>query len=48
VFWKEAGVTHVTTHTTYTSAHHTRTAGHSAADHLTAIIRYREAVADLL
>jgi hypothetical protein len=48
VSWKEAGVTHVTAHATYTSAHHTRIAGHSTADHLTAITRYREAVADLL
>ena len=48
VLCKEAGVTHVTAHTTYTSAHHTRIAGHSAANHLTAITRYREAVADLL
>ena len=47
-FWKEAGVTHVTAHTTYVSGHHKRIAGHSAADHLAAITRYRAAVADLL
>ena len=47
-FWKDAGVTHVTAHTTYTSDHHKRISGHSAADHLAAITRYREAVADLL
>ena len=47
-FWKEAGVTHVTVHTTYVSGHHKRIAGHSAADHLAAITQYREAVADLL
>jgi len=47
-FWKEAGVTHVTAHTLYTSGHHARIDGRSAADHLTAITRYREAVADLL
>jgi probable F420-dependent oxidoreductase len=47
-FWNEAGVTHVTAHTTYASAHHKRIAGHSVADHLAAITRYREAVADLL
>ena len=47
-FWKEAGVTHVTAHTTYASNHHKRIAGHSAAEHLAAITRYREAVADLL
>lgn len=47
-FWKAAGVTHVTAHTGYVSGHHARIAGHSAADHLAAITRYREAVADLL
>ena len=47
-FWKAAGVTHVTAHTTYVSGHHKRLAGHSAAEHLAAITRYREAVADLL
>jgi probable F420-dependent oxidoreductase len=46
--WKNAGVTHVTASTTYASAHHKRIAGHSAADHLQAITRYRAAVADLL
>ena len=35
-FWKAAGVTHVTAHTTYVSDHHTRIAGSSAADHLAA------------
>jgi probable F420-dependent oxidoreductase len=47
-FWKQAGVTHVTAHTTYVSGHHTRIAGRTAADHLAAITRYRAAVADLL
>lgn len=47
-FWKACGVTHVTAHTTYTSAHHTRIAGRSFDDHLAAITRYRAAVADLL
>jgi probable F420-dependent oxidoreductase len=47
-FWKDAGVTHVTAHTTYTSAHHKRIAGRNAADHLAAITRYRAAVVDLL
>ncbi len=47
-FWKAAGVTHLTAHTTYASNHHKRIAGHSAAEHLSAIARYREAVADLL
>jgi probable F420-dependent oxidoreductase len=47
-FWKAAGVTHVTAHTTYVSDHHKRIAGSSAAEHLAAITRYRAAVADLL
>ncbi|HEX3952883.1 MAG TPA: LLM class F420-dependent oxidoreductase [Stellaceae bacterium] len=47
-FWKNAGVTHVTAHTTYTSNHHKRIDGRSAADHLAAITAYRKAVADLL
>jgi hypothetical protein len=47
-FWKEAGVTHLTAHTTYASNHHKRIAGRSAAEHLAAITRCREAVADLL
>src|SRR5271155_4756792 len=47
-FWKAAGVSHVTAHTTYTSDHHKRIAGHSSADHLAAITQYRKAVADLL
>jgi Luciferase-like monooxygenase len=48
MFWKAAGVTHLTAHTTYASNHHKRIAGRSAAEHLAAITRYREAVADLL
>ena len=47
-FWKAAGVTHVTAHTTYASGHHKRIAGHTAADHLAAITRFKEVVADLL
>jgi alkanesulfonate monooxygenase SsuD/methylene tetrahydromethanopterin reductase-like flavin-dependent oxidoreductase (luciferase family) len=47
-FWKAAGVTHVTAHTTFNSGHHKRIEGGTAADHLAAITRYRAAVADLL
>lgn len=47
-FWKKAGVTHVTVHTTYVSNHHKRIAGKTYAEHLDAITRYRAAVADLL
>jgi probable F420-dependent oxidoreductase len=44
-FWKQAGVTHVTAHTSYVSGHHKRIDGRSAADHLAAITQYREAAA---
>jgi probable F420-dependent oxidoreductase len=47
-FWKKAGVTHVTCHTTYVSNHHKRIAGKTYAEHLDAITRFRAAVADLL
>ena len=47
-FWKQGGVTHATAHTTFPGGHHKRIAGNSPADHLTAITRYRAAVADLL
>lgn len=47
-FWKAAGVTHALAHTTFASAIHKRIDGRTYADHLAAITRYREAVADLL
>jgi alkanesulfonate monooxygenase SsuD/methylene tetrahydromethanopterin reductase-like flavin-dependent oxidoreductase (luciferase family) len=47
-FWKAAGVTHVTAHTTFISEHHRRVNGKSAAEHFAALTRYRAAVADLL
>jgi len=47
-FWKDAGVTHATVHTTYASPNHKRIAGKTAAEHLDAITAYRKAVADLL
>jgi hypothetical protein len=47
-FWKAAGVTHVCAHTTYASGHHKRIAGRTAADHLSAITRFKAVVADLL
>ena len=47
-FWKNAGVTHATVHTTYVSNHHKRIAGKTAAEHLDAVTRYKQAVADLL
>jgi probable F420-dependent oxidoreductase len=47
-FWKKAGVTHITAHTTFTSTIHQRIPGKTYDDHLKAITRYREAVKDLL
>jgi probable F420-dependent oxidoreductase len=47
-FWKKAGVTHVTAHTTFAMNHHKRIAGHTADNHLAAITRFKEVVADLL
>jgi len=47
-FWKKAGVTHITLHTTFANAIHTRIAGKTYDDHLKAITRYRAAVKDLL
>ena len=48
MFWKNAGVTHATVHTTYASPNHKRIAGKTPAEHLAAITSYRDAVADLL
>ena len=47
-FWKKAGVTHVTLHNTFGGYHHKRMAGRSMTDHVGAMRRYRNAVADLL
>lgn len=47
-FWKKAGATHLTIHTTFQNPIHTRIAGKTADDHLDAITRYRKAVKDLL
>lgn len=47
-FWKKAGVSHITLHTTFANPIHTRIAGKTADDHLKAITRYRNAVKDLL
>jgi len=45
---KKAGVTHVTLHNTFGGYHHKRMAGRSMTDHVGAMRRYRNAVADLL
>jgi probable F420-dependent oxidoreductase len=47
-FWKQAGVTHATAHTTFPGGHHKRIAGTTPGDHLNAITRFRAAVEDLL
>jgi hypothetical protein len=47
-FWKAAGVTHICLTTTFNRRHHTRIAGRGLSDHLSALRRYREAVADIL
>ena len=47
-FWKSCGVTHLTLATYSGRGHLRRIAGRSPADHLAAIKRYWNAVADLL
>ena len=47
-FWKSCGVTHLTLANYYQSGHLRRIAGRSLADHITAMTRYWNAVADLL
>ena len=47
-FWKRSGATHLTLTTTFGRRHHRRIAGRSVADHLAAMERYRNAVADVL
>ncbi len=48
LFWKRAGVTHVTVASTHGRGVHVRIAGRSMADHIAAITQYHAAVADLL
>jgi len=48
LFWKRAGVTHVTVASTHGRGIHRRIAGRSMKDHLDAIRHYKEAVGDLL
>jgi probable F420-dependent oxidoreductase len=47
-FWKSCGVTHLTLATDYESGHLRRIEGRRLADHIEAMRRYRDAVADLL
>ncbi len=47
-FWKRAGVTYVTLNATFARGHHKRIASRSLQAHLSALMRYRDAVATLL
>jgi probable F420-dependent oxidoreductase len=47
-FWRDAGATHLCVTTAFEWMHHRRIAGRTAQDHLAALRRYRDAVADLL
>lgn len=47
-FWKAAGVTHVTVASTHGRGIHKRIPGRMMKDHIEAITRYRDAIADLL
>jgi hypothetical protein len=46
--WKSAGVTHVTVNSAFERNHQLRIASRSLQAHLTALERYRDAIADLL
>ena len=46
--WRGLGATHVTLNNTFDRYYHRRIPGRSLADHMTALKRYRAAVADLL
>ncbi|MFL5284407.1 MAG: LLM class F420-dependent oxidoreductase [Rhodopila sp.] len=47
-FWKQAGASHICLTTTFNRRHHQRIAGTTVGDHLAAMKRYREAIADIL
>ncbi|HWB51351.1 MAG TPA: LLM class F420-dependent oxidoreductase [Stellaceae bacterium] len=47
-FWKKAGVTHVCLTTTFDRRHHHRLAGRTLSDHIAALRRFRNAVAEAL
>ena len=47
-FWKSCGVTHLTLANYYQSGHLRRIEGRSLSDHIAAMQRYWNAVADLL
>jgi probable F420-dependent oxidoreductase len=47
-YWKQAGATHLTLFNSFHRRHHKRIAGKTVADHLTAMRRFHDAVADVL
>jgi probable F420-dependent oxidoreductase len=47
-FWKRAGVSHLTLFTAVARRHHKRIAGRTVADHVAAMRRFHDAVADVL
>ena len=47
-FWQRAGVSHLTLFTAFGRRHHKRIAGRTVADHLAALRRFHDAVADVL
>jgi probable F420-dependent oxidoreductase len=47
-FWKKAGATHLCLTTTFDRRHHHRLAGHTLSDHIAALKRFHNAVADAL
>ena len=47
-FWKAAGVSHICLTTTFHRRHHHRLAGHTLSDHIAALKRFKNAVADAL
>jgi hypothetical protein len=47
-FWQRSGASHLTLTTFFGRRHHKRIAGRTAAEHLAALRRYRDAVADVL
>ncbi|HWB50537.1 MAG TPA: LLM class F420-dependent oxidoreductase [Stellaceae bacterium] len=47
-FWKKAGATHLCLTTTFHRRHHHRLAGRTLSDHVAALPRFRNAVADAL
>jgi probable F420-dependent oxidoreductase len=47
-FWKKAGASHLCLTTTFHRRHHHRLAGHTLSDHIAALKRFRNAVAEAL